>query len=215
MLQFDPPEGAMEDATVVLLNGPPRSGKDTAGKYLTSVVPKSLIEKFAGTLKSTTHVKFGLYGIPDDYFEDCKDQPNDAFFGNSPRREYIDESEKRTKPFLGEQHYGKVLLRQLWRHYQAGVRNFFITDSGFAREAEPLIDSIGVQNFLLIRVHAEKRGCSFSGDSRSFIYLAGIPTYDIDNNDSVDVFQSALLSRVHPFVTGRTLLGASFTYGRM
>lgn len=204
MEDFDPPAKAFEGVTIVLLNGPPRCGKDTGGRYLNEITPRSRVMKFAGTLKRSTHMDFGLpYELPDDAFEKVKDQPHPAFFGQTPRQAYIDKSEKRQKPFLGNDIYGRVMLRRMWRAYQQGIRVFYMTDSGFAPEAVPVIEHIGAENHLLIRIHAEERGCSFANDSRSYIKLPGVPSYDVDNNGEIDDYLAQLRHYVLPFVCDR------------
>lgn len=205
---FDPPPGAMVDATVILFNGPPRCGKDTAGKYVNGLVPRSRVMKFAGTLKRSVHVDLGLpYDLPEDAFERCKDEPNSAFFGMTPREAYIQKSEVRQKPFLGEDIYGRTVLRRMWRAYQdqSKTRVFLMTDSGFAPEAAPVIDAVGANRVLLLRIHAEKRGCSFVNDSRSYIQLGNVATYDVDNNRSIEEFQGVVMGLVYPFLHDGTV----------
>lgn len=207
MEDFDPPAGAFEGVTVVLFNGPPRCGKDTAGKYLATITPRSHTMKFAGTLKRSTHMDFGLpYDLPDDAFEHCKDVPHPAFFGRTPREAYIEKSEKRQKPFLGADIYGRTLLRRMWRVYRQGTHVFLMTDSGFAPEASPLIEAIGAENFLLCRIHAELRGMTFAKDSRSYIELPGVANFDIDNNGTIDEYTARLCRCVPPFVAGRFVI---------
>lgn len=204
MEQFDPPAGAIVGATLVLFNGPPRSGKDTAGNYMHTITPRSRTMKFAGMLKRSTHMDFGLPPeLPDDAFEHCKDEPHPAFYGMTPRRAYIQKSEDRQKPFLGNDIYGRVLLRRLWRAYQEGVRTFFVTDSGFAEEAWPIINVIGASDTLLVRIHAEERGKTFVGDSRSYLDLPGVAAYDVENNTSVEDFTHEVRHYVLPFVVDR------------
>lgn len=201
---FDPPAGALVGATVVLFNGPPRCGKDTAGNYLHTITPRSRPMKFAGTLKRSVHMDFGLpYGLPDDAFEQCKDQPHPAFFGMTPREAYIQKSEQRQKPFLGPDIYGRCALRRVWRSYQEGIRVFYFTDSGFELEAWPIVHEIGEENTLLCRIHADKRGKTFAGDSRSHISMAGVRDYDLDNNDSIDDYTANLRHLILPFVSDR------------
>lgn len=203
MEQFDPPEQAFIGASVVLFNGPPRCGKDTAGHYLTYVakVPRSRVMKFAGMLKRSTHMDYGLPPeIADNAFERCKDEPHPAFFGKTPREAYIEKSEKRQKPFLGNDIYGRVLLRRMWRAYQEGIRVFWITDSGFAEEATPLISAIGVEKFMLVRIHADLRGCNFNNDSRTYIELPGVRTVDLHNDGTHEAFYTSVLEAVLPFV---------------
>lgn len=212
---FDPPAGAIVGATVVLFNGPPYSGKDEAGRSLLPIIPNSMILKFAGPLKRSTHTDFGLPDdLPDDAFEDCKDRPHPAFFGLSPRNAYIDKSENRQKPFLGKDIYGRIAVRRMWREYQAGRRVFLVTDSGFAHEAMPVLDVVPKQDVLLIRVHADGRGCNFNNDSRSHIELPGVFTYDVENDGTLDQYHRTIQRLVVPFVTDRAVLSTAISWIR-
>lgn len=185
----------------MFFNGPPRSGKDTAANALASTIPRSRVMKFAGVLKRSVHLDYGLPPeLPDDAFESCKDTPHPAFFYKTPRQAYIQKSEERQKPFLGKDIYGKTLLRRMWRAYQQRVRTFLISDSGFADEAEPILDVVGRQNAMLIRIFAKERGCTFQNDSRSYIYIPTIAMFDIENNSTVSKFYDEVLCKVLNFL---------------
>lgn len=197
---IDPPAGALDNCTIVLFNGPPHCGKDEAGKTLRPLyLGDGLVIKFAATVKQSTHVDFGLPDdLPDFAFEDCKDEPHPAFFGMSPRQAYIQKSEERQKPFLGKDIYGRIAVRRMWQAYQRGIRKFFFTDSGFAEEAVPVLQVVPHNQVLLVRIH--RPGCTFKGDSRSYIQLPGIKSYDLQNDGSITQYRNGVISCVTPFV---------------
>lgn len=182
-LPRSPEKGDLDDIYVVLVNGPPGAGKDTAGRALcTSLTGDNIrIMKMARRLKESVHADYGMPNVPHDYFEDCKDEPHPAFFGKTPRQAYIDKSELMIKPVLGDQFYGKIFLRDLLYERERGLRMAIITDTGFASECVPLLEIVPTSRILLLRVHAESRGKSFAGDSRSYIDLPGILTVDLEN----------------------------------
>ena len=186
---LDVPADGMPGLKVVFLNGPPGAGKDTAGHAIVEEYFDTEIAKFAEPLKRMTHA---MYNLPSDldpeFFDAVKDEPRSEFYGKTPRQAYIFTSENIIKPHFGDDYYGKLLLRTLWRLYQTGVRLVAVTDSGFSPEAWPTIHLVGKENCMLLRVHAEGRGKTFSGDSRSYIELPGVYTVDIHNNgkDVVD-----------------------------
>jgi hypothetical protein len=166
---------------LVLLNGPAGSGKDTAGRAL-AVQMGAKVVRFASPLKLATHALYGLDGAPADAFEHVKEAHSGLFFGLSPRQAYIEVSERMIKPALGNDFFGRVLAQRL-----VGLRDSFIelavaTDSGFVGEALPVVEAIGAANVLLIRLHAEGRGCSFRGDSRGHIKLPGVAALDVHND---------------------------------
>ena len=195
-----PSLAALRGFPVVLLNGPPRAGKDTAGRALRELPFAVEVMKFAGGLKEATHA---LFGIPPavnmaDLFEDAKDEPSEWFGGMSPRRAYITVSEVLTKPTLGRDHFGRAFVRRLALAHANGARLAVVTDCGFAEETAPVIEAVGKDAVLLIRVAAPARGCSFNGDSRSFIRLPGVAAFDIENDvaGSSEVFEATVVERV-------------------
>lgn len=193
---------------IVFVNGPPRSGKDTAGEILcTHGSGRRLIQKFAFEVKERTHAAFRIVDsagrpVAHDYFEQQKDVPLDCFMGLTPRQAYIEFSERFYKPIFGEKIFGTLLARRLeltllaasqakrFRHVPDA---FTLTDSGFGPEAVPVVEMFDPENCTLVRVH--RKGCNFDGDSRGYIDLSqlGVKTVDVENpGDTVSGFQLAL-----------------------
>lgn len=165
---------------VIFINGPPRSGKDTLADHIVRTNPGFKKVKFAQVLKERTHALYGHPDLPHDWFEETKDVPNAIFLGQTPRQAYINVSEKLMKPIHGKEVFGELLLAELVKQAD-GVKAFVVSDSGFADEAFPVIRWVGGSNCILVRIHAEKRGCTFANDSRSHIDLP-IDTFNLDNN---------------------------------
>lgn len=143
---------------IIALNGPPRSGKDTAAKLLG--IP---VFKFASILKRSAHAMYGL-DVPVDFFEDRKDQRCPEFYGLTPRNIYIEVSERYFKPVHGNDFFGTVLAEALARSNHEAVA---ISDSGFDIELIPLIERFGENSITVVRLHRD--GCSFRGDSRNYV----------------------------------------------
>jgi len=109
---------------ILLLNGPPGSGKDHAARVIRDrYFGRVAITKFAKVLKERTHALYGL-GETDpvegtfkpyahDEYENVKDTPLDEFLGLTPRQAYIGVSERYFKPMHGEQVFGKLLEPEL------------------------------------------------------------------------------------------------------
>lgn len=172
---------------IILLNGPPRCGKDFAGEILFRHY-EYFPQKFAAELKYRTHCVYEIPHLEADYFEDCKEDPCHEFLGLTPRQAYIAVSEQYFKPVHGTDIFGKFLLETL-QHYPS-VDNHVITDSGFVEEAQVLIDHYGADAVTLVRIHRE--GCNFSNDSRSYLELPGVRTIDIVN-DGTESFEELLI----------------------
>jgi hypothetical protein len=190
---------------ILLLNGPPRSGKDAAGEELTRILNgqgiSTKVFKFAHALKVATHgAFFGLQGLLGDSrvdfmtdpaaFEEEKDEEHELFFGLTPRQAYIALSERLFKPVFGMEFFGRVLAQQIKNDLQDGTTPYIdvaiVTDSGFAAEARPLIETFGAENTGLIRI--TRTGTSFKGDSRGSIFLPELRDrqIDVENNSSLD-----------------------------
>ncbi len=171
---------------LLLVNGPPRSGKDTVGSVLAEFFPgRVYITKMAKALKERTHALYGLFesgtGQPlsHDFFETVKDQPHAWFLGKTPREAYIAVSERLMKPLHGDAVWGDLLVEDI-RLNEEDADLVIVTDSGFAREAVPAIRAMGMANTTLVRLY--RGDTSFSGDSRGYITLEGVQAYNIENN---------------------------------
>ena len=123
---------------LLLVNGPPRSGKDTVGEIVLDLYGATVV-KFSAILKNQTHALYGLTGeggkpLHHSHFENCKDTALEAFMGLTPRQAYIEVSERYMKPVHGIDIYGKLLAQSI-----AGERGVVaVTDSGFVEEAQRL-----------------------------------------------------------------------------
>ena len=156
---------------LILLNGPPRSGKDTAGDLLKEQLhrPDFPVEtyKLAAILKEMVHKAYTPEGgpvPPHDAFEDSKDEPADFFQGQTPRKAYIQFSEHYIKPLYGQDYFGQRLAEVI---REDGPAIAIVTDSGFAEEAKPLLDLLDTPKDGL-QVHLHREGTSFDGDSRAY-----------------------------------------------
>lgn len=170
---------------IVFLNGPPGSGKDTLAAEVQKGLSGSKVVKFAKILKERTHALYGQPDLPHDHFEAVKDQPQCLFQGMSPRQAYIAVSEVYMKPMHGTGVFGNFLAHEM--QLDAETKVFLISDSGFSSEAVPVLRTFGVENCLLVRIHAEGRGCTFAGDSRSYINLP-VEKLDLQNNGTLEDF---------------------------
>tara|TARA_R110000737_G_scaffold47134_4_gene67038 strand:+ start:3823 stop:4380 length:558 start_codon:yes stop_codon:yes gene_type:complete len=165
---------------IILLNGPPRAGKDFAGAIL-EVSLEGIALKFATELKHMTHRAYGLGEIAEDHYETQKDSRIEDFRGVSPREAYIRMSEDFMKPLHGDCIFGHILKD--WILFGSNrFSTVIVTDSGFRGEAEVLVREFGAENVQLVRIHRD--GCDFSSDSRSYLDLSdlGVQCLDIQND---------------------------------
>ncbi len=110
---------------LVIVQGPPRSGKDTFVKELAGLLRArdiSCVHRQVGqVLKEATHA---LYAALADYpirimswnwFEVDKEKPSDFFLGQSPREAYINVHEKLIKPLHGDTTLARMTAEHLAR----------------------------------------------------------------------------------------------------
>lgn len=182
---------------ILLVNGPPRSGKDSVGKILKQNFEHVFSSSFAAALKLHTHRLYGAVDAPVYAFEEVKDQPHRLFRGLTPRQAYIAVSETLFKPLHGHDIWGRVLLEGLqWadvENEKKGIKDplYVITDSGFAPEAAVVIEQYGKDAVELVRLH--RAGCDFKKDSRNYIELP-VKTVDwyADDMDQLETCAFAL-----------------------
>lgn len=176
---------------ILLLNGAPRSGKDTVAKMLKDAASSSVhLEKFALPMKLSVPL---IYGVPREKWEKeldterNKDMACSDFFGKTPREVQIALSEDFLKPMHGKKIFGELLGRRLkGLQGRSMLECVVISDSGFYDEAKEIINMFGADRVQLWRIHRE--GYDFKGDSRSHVDLKedGVACYDIHNNGSLD-----------------------------
>lgn len=154
---------------VLLINGPPRSGKDTAGAAIIQRYNWRKIQMKDPLWRGLQ----GFFDIPDNAFRklfidaELKEQPTQFLEGSTPRQAQIDMSEKWAKQLYGRDIFGRLAARQMSK--ACLVNGTVITDVGFEHETLPIIERYGAENCALMQLHRE--GCGFAGDSRGYIDL--------------------------------------------
>lgn len=153
---------------VIILNGPPGSGKDTLADHM--------VENYRSC---TAHMRFktalnrivcAIYGITDKMLESIaateKEVPSEIFKGLSLREAQIFVSEEIIKPNYGKHFFGKALVSEV---LSSPVNNIFVSDGGFYEEIEPILERKEDINLILVRLFRD--GHDFSRDSRNYLYF--------------------------------------------
>lgn len=196
----------------IFLNGPPGSGKDLAVKFILKEYPvEARHMKFSGVLKAAARAMF-LVGedlwaeLEKEGSQAAKDKERAEFFGMSWRQVLIWLSEDAMKPAFGLDVFGQLMAKQLQQ--RTGTEFTVISDCGFAAEVHPCIKAVDPRNCHLVQLHRE--GCTFEGDSRSYLNPDDLPLrtsyYTLFNNHEKMMYRVQVLSRVNK------ILGGSRTY---
>lgn len=189
---------------IVVFNGPARSGKDCAAEYMCDITDNGYHKAFKDELFKICANTLGI--SVEDYQTDYDRQTPDKVWWMkdlvsistsasmvSPReqnvfsqREFlIHMSENVIKPSFGKDAFGKAFVNSL---PEEGI--VFVSDSGFKEELQPVIDHVGTENVLVLRLTRE--GYSFDGDSRDYLtpemFDDKVKFYQIDNNGTEQEF---------------------------
>lgn len=168
---------------IILFNGPPGCGKDTAARGLyedTDIEAEYATQfvRFSSPLKSALA---SFFSKPIDDFGvssmEAQKDSNALPGGVSYRTAQIKLSEEYAKPLFGEGIFGKLLVDRVYKAYAHASRNgllgengkmlTFVPDSGFMEEFIPVVDEFGPANIMLVKIYRE--GKDFSADSRGYL----------------------------------------------
>ena len=173
----------INDKIVVILNGPPRSGKDTAAQVFEGMGYTHL--KFSSALKKEAHRRYGMEDKPIEAFETLKDTSLMEFDGHTPREVYIDVGAELREKF-GPQIFGKLIADEI---SASEGKRFIISDLANMDELKPLLRQSGIQT-QVIRLH--RAGKTFDGDSRSYVMDPALNALDVANDGDVELFQKKM-----------------------
>ena len=154
---------ANKQKDIIILNGPPGSGKDALCKVICEhtrtkhlEVKARLFDLALSISGLTAPVWWGLYND-----REKKERPTPLLGGLSPRGFMIYISEQVMKPLFGADYFGRYAAAQA-ESCPSDVIIF--TDGGFREEVKLLAE---VGNVHL--VHLYREGYTFDGDSRSYL----------------------------------------------
>tara|TARA_Y100000310_G_scaffold122525_2_gene121215 strand:- start:7060 stop:7629 length:570 start_codon:yes stop_codon:yes gene_type:complete len=173
--------------TLLLINGPPGCGKDTAARFIrqhmSSVDEYKMSKPLGDVFRDTLQVD----GIGLDYFlNKGKDTPIPELDGWSSREFQIRYSDWCIENF-GEAFFGTIA-----RYAIAGVMaKYIIVDAGLTPEAGELVDYFGSSASYLLQI--EREGCEF--DSREYINKTMVSDTHyayVKNNYDLDLYEEQI-----------------------
>lgn len=186
---------------IILLNGPPRCGKDTAARAIRTAFGRdwtfrwekfSLPHKqaFAAIMQKQIDKEGNV-----EYFEQHKEEVIPAL-GVSYRRWQISFSEDFMKPLFGNDIFAKLFLLRQGPRLTTDRYLTAVSDCGFEIEVET-VRAHCPKDTLLIRI--ERPGCDFTNDSREYV---SDPDVVVTNDGTELDFEFAIAKSVRDFLHG-------------
>lgn len=164
---------------IILLNGPPSSGKDTAAKHIRKnagwltpsdkPAPMIMLDRMSMPIKRAFAGTMGLPITEDGIVEPWESKKEEVIpeFGISYRQWQIDFSESFLKNY-NIAIFGQLLSARIERRFSKGIANLMvIPDCGFPIEIDTIYEDFPHEDILLIRCH--RPGFTFKGDSRGYV----------------------------------------------
>ncbi|TLX16926.1 hypothetical protein [Rhizobium sp. MHM7A] len=190
----------MEDGKqlVLVLNGPPRAGKNTGIAALEAAFPDAEVFEFFRPVKELLHRERGL-DVRHDHFEEVKDEPCPEFDGKAPRYAYIDRGDAL------EAERGPTALTDFYFAALGDCKApILITTCGKDSEALQLASMFGTENTLFLRIHMD--GKDFSQDSRSWVVSSTLNIRDVTNvKDEAHRYQAEIVDVAREYIATRAL----------
>lgn len=183
---------------LILFNGPPRSGKDTAVRLLAKN-EKELNLGMVRHISMAEPLKNACHAFVNDrpMKDEDKDKPM-PFTDKTWRQWYIHMSEQCAKPFFGSHIFGWLAAEKMVNPQHTYV----VSDVGFHEEVEPLVRKVGGRNTLLVTL--SRPSCSFANDSRNYLQVdrleqltgSRVSQAIIDNRHDLEMYEAELVMRV-------------------
>ena len=204
---------------LILLNGPPRSGKDTAARFIvdepTLISNPTVFEKFSLPIK---HAFAGMMmtGVDDwgnvEGYEADKSSPIPLLGNVSYRAWQIAFAEDFMRHSFGTNIFSKLLLSRLeeYQRNEEGVEWLcVISDCGFQAEVDFLTREFPPSDTALFNI--ERPGTSFAGDSRETVVPSDPAIFHsiLANDSTLDEFRSRVIAATLNFLEGRIPPNAS------
>jgi len=144
---------------IILVNGPPRCGKDTFINIAKKNLSSSVAYATGKILKDVVKAIYNLDHHTIKLLEECKEDKAPQLGGYSYRQAQID-----VFHWLEERHGPDVLVTLSKKAIQGLIARYILIDVGRQAEADAYQQEFGYTNTCLVTI--ERPNCTFEGDSR-------------------------------------------------
>lgn len=152
-------------AKLILISGPPRSGKDELAKHIANNFPYELV-KFAAPIELSLKAFFCMDA---DEFRirrnALKDDPWPFVGGKTFRNVMQSFSEDWAKQY-GKDIFGRIAAKRVREAMSGGLTHFVFSDCGFSEELPPVMQLFNAADIVLVKLFRE--GTTYVGDTRNY-----------------------------------------------
>ena len=173
---------------IILLNGPPRSGKDTVADIMRKTLSHCQDYKMSMPLKKAFRELMAIdLVLAKHLLEEKKDEPLYRDFDATPRDVQIALSENVMKPLFGDEAFGRIAVNAIT---SIPGKYIVISDCGFGPEIVPLQKQYGYDKVYGIRI--SRPDCDYSNDSRSDVDFDAynVPWESIHNQYEMEMLEA-------------------------
>ena len=187
---------------VIFINGPRRSGKDTAAGFIVHEWLNVRHKKFAGVMKQTLRA---LFSLSDEQWKQFEQSPSgQSKLLKMPQLQNMSWvealiwfSEDVMKPRFGADIFGKLLVEDMRNPTSTALT--VISDCGFVEEVIPVCKAYGANNCHMFQLF--RPDFSFAEDSRSYLAKEDLPPemnwHVIQNMHDKDMYRRQILIRTN------------------
>lgn len=181
-------------AKLILISGPPHSGKDELADFIEHRYPYEGM-KFASPIGRALKAFFNMDDADYEFYRNAaKDKPW-KFLGDKTFRQCMQSFSEDWAKQYGKDIFGRLAARRISDAMNAGLTHFVFSDCGFSEELPPVMQLFNPADIVLVKLSRE--GCTYVGDTRNYPIIEGrfsecdILTYQ--NNGSIEQLQNFAL----------------------
>lgn len=175
---------------LIILNGPPRSGKDTCAMAISEALSIPHV-KLSWPLK---YIIADVLGLSQQMMEANKERGTQ--YELSPRQLQIALFQQVSKVF-GDKWLASMLVTRIDRNSVDDV--FVVSDCGRIPEVETVVNAFGADNVLLVRLF--RKGTDFKNDIRGYVPVETVKhATSLHNNSTVDALRQKAIVAVGNFL---------------
>lgn len=177
---------------IIILNSPPKAGKNTIADYLSTnhgLYHECLKNELYRIISHILNMSLEEVIYYCNHVE-LKELPNKLFGNISPRQYLIELSENFMKKIHGKDVLG-IRLANNMSIAAFEICGYVLSDGGYGGTIEellPVVNKFGVDNILVVRVHRD--GCTFVNDTRKYLLDDHLSSYGIKSIDYFNNFKN-------------------------